>query len=99
MADSEEGMLPEHPRAGIAHHHTHLLATLCLVAMDWAIGAGGFLFTKPAAVEAEGGVIEQGTTFGAQSCLRLMMIAAVTFHHGHDGLVFPLQALAAPQWR
>ncbi|ORM81712.1 hypothetical protein HA44_08430 [Mixta gaviniae] len=52
MANSENGVTPEHTRPRPAHDLLHLFALCRLIAVDWALLTGGLLFAEGAAVKA-----------------------------------------------
>jgi hypothetical protein len=51
MTQAQQRMMPEHPRAGIAHYDFDLLASHALIAVHRTICAGWFLATEPASAQ------------------------------------------------
>ncbi len=94
MAQGEDRMAPEHFGTGIAHDDANLFAALGLIAVDGTMRAGGFFGPKPAALEAEGGVIQQTAALGAKFSRGAMMILAIAGDHGGDRLPFMPQSFA-----
>jgi len=51
MPDGHDGVMPDHPRSGIAHHVFDALAHLGFVAVHRAVLAGGFFITEGAFIQ------------------------------------------------
>ena len=94
VAQGQNRMPPEHARAGIAHHRPDLFAPGWLIAVNRALVTNGFLGSKPAALQSDGGIIQQPLAFRAECRPRAMMVSAITLHHRRDRLPLPSQTLA-----
>src|SRR5262249_19013053 len=90
VAQAEQWVFPKHARACIAHDDFDLFAAIALVAVNGAFGAGWFFDAKPAALQAEAGVIQQGLAFGTEAVV--VSIATVDANHSRDGLEFAREA-------
>jgi hypothetical protein len=89
MANGQDRVLPEHTRSGISHHALDLFTPRRLVAVDRAIGAGGFQFSEPAAFQADGGVIQKRLAFGTKSVDGSVVIPAIALDHRGQGPALP----------
>jgi hypothetical protein len=94
MAQAENGMVPEHARAGIAHDGADLFAAGRLVAVDGTLDTDGLLRAKTASFQPQGRIIQQGLAFGAKGGPGGVMVAAVAANHGGNGLPLAGQARA-----
>jgi hypothetical protein len=95
MEDRQHRMPLQHAGAREAHHLAHLLARLGPVAVDRAVGAGGFFGPVGTAVEPLIGVIEELVALRAQS-VRAVVVAAVELDHGAHRSPFALQSPGFP---
>ena len=53
MENSQDRVAFQHARSGIAHHLAHFFAHVGFIAVDRAVGAGGFLLSKWTMVQAD----------------------------------------------
>jgi len=94
MAEAQNGVAPEHAGTGITHNRSNLLAPDALIAMDGAPGADGFVRPKPAAIQPNGGIIQELPALRAKGGADMVMGLTVTADHGGHGLVFTGETLA-----
>jgi hypothetical protein len=99
VAQAQEGVMPEHARAGILHNRLNLVTPFALVAVDGAAGAGGFFDAKPAAFKAQGGVVQELLAVGAKAGGTPVLSSAIATHHGSDRLPLSRQPLAGASRR
>jgi len=60
--------------------------------MDWAIGAGGFFDPELAALEADGGVVEELLAVSAEAWASAMILCAEQLHHSGHRAPFTVKA-------
>jgi hypothetical protein len=78
MADGQKRVVPDHSRAGKAHNRPDFFSHLWFVTVDPAVAAGRLSLLEGAAAEPQHGIIEQFTTFVAESPLSgVMLLTAV----------------------
>ena len=88
MANSHNGMMEDHPRAGKAHDLPDPFPHVCFVAMHLAVGAEGLGLHEGTLVAAEPCISVQRGTFGAEFPAA-MVFSAVDGDHQRNGLFFP----------
>jgi len=96
MHHCKHRMTVDHAWAGVAHHHSHRLPHLRLVAVHPALGASSLAFLERAPVEALQRIVTQGSTFLANRC-RAVDISTVQRDHGCDCLLLTVYA-AVSDW-
>ena len=84
-------MPPEHPRAGVAHDGLDLLPQRRLIAMNRAIGTGGYVFLKWAPLQSALNVIPQRRAVRAESGCISVPAFAVKPDHGLDRASFAVE--------
>ena len=82
MPNCQNRMAQQHARAGEAHDHLDPGAHIRLVAMDRALGTGGFALLERAFLEPLKGIILQFLAFAAQTGLSAVLFLAVKQKHG-----------------
>ncbi len=86
VADSEDGVAPDHTGAGVAHDFSDLCSLGFLVAVDGAVSAGWFVGAVRAFGKPFLGVVQELATVFAQRWGRAVMGLAVDPHHGPDSM-------------
>ena len=86
-------MFPHHARPRVTHHGLDLLPALAAVAVNRALGAGGFFRAEMAAIQPLIHVAREILAFRALSRCGLVMITAIDPDHGANSLPFPGQPL------
>jgi hypothetical protein len=81
MPQAQDGMPPQHLRAGINHDGAHLFAAFALVAMHRTLRAHRFLRAEMAALQPHLGVIQKLPARRAQTGRRLMPVATENLQH------------------
>ena len=90
MAQGEPGVMPQHARAAPLHDQLYLFAHGRGIAVDVAVGTGGFVAVAIAA--APQALVGEGLQLLAVAAGGiLMMVVAVEADHGADRLLFPLE--------
>ena len=91
MIDSQEGMAQGHFGTRVTHHFADVFPHGRLVAVNRAVGAHR-LFIAPGTLSESGqGVVDECRAGLAEAIvIRRMVILAVDFEHGSNGLFFPL---------
>ena len=92
MARGKPGVPQHHARPSIAHHRPHLFPARALIAMHRALHAGRFLRAELAAIQPDSGIVQQGTTLGAQSLPATVLALAIDPQHGTHGGEFASQS-------
>lgn len=92
MPDGGERMTPQHTRSCIAHYDTNLLTHCRLIAVDGALFASWFFFTKLAMLQTRMSVFEQGRTLFTNSFRVMLMASAIDSHHLPDGTLLSFYA-------
>jgi hypothetical protein len=86
VADSEDGVVPQHARAGVAHHRLRLLPQCRLVTMDWTVRTGGLVITVGTFLQPLPRVGLKPGALETQAALRAVLVAAEQPYHRLDGL-------------
>jgi hypothetical protein len=94
MEKHQDGMPPDHFRAGKTHHFLDAFAIGSLVAVHGTVGAGGFLLTERAPLQTFIGVGAEIGTCGAKFSSDPMPSAAIIGDHGADQLSLARQRLS-----
>ncbi len=84
-------MMPKHLRARPAHNLLHLFPFGRLIAVDRALAAGGFVFTKDAFIKALHGIVIQRLIMGGLR-QRLRAFALIQRNHFLDSELFTIEA-------
>ena len=80
MPQGRNRVVPQHPRAGVAHDDAHPLPHLRFITMYGAQPAGRFPFTERTAVQAREGVASQLLADGTQLGVPLLAPAVEAYH-------------------
>gem|GEM_PF-2160811 len=91
VQERKDGVAQEHSRAGVAHDGADTFPHGGFVAMNRAVGAGGFVRAEAASVGARDGVIEQLRAFRAEGTGGCVMSAAVHPDHRADCAFFAVE--------
>jgi hypothetical protein len=94
MAKTKNRVLPQHARTGVTHHCSDLFAPNALIAMDRTLGTHGLVRTKPAALEADGSIIQKLPALRAKGRVNMVMAFAIAANHGGNCSAFAGKALA-----
>jgi hypothetical protein len=89
VAQAQHRMLPNHPRACVAHHNARLPAAPVPVTADGTSVARGLFPSETTAFQPHGGVGQKSPALRAQSLCLPMMVAAVDPHHRRNRPPFP----------
>jgi len=89
-----QGVTPWHSGPGKAHHITRHLPLSRLVAVNWAICAGGLVCTVWTLLKPSLGVLHQSHTVRAQAgaFMILMVMAAIDTRHANKRFMFASQS-------
>lgn len=94
VEDSQQGVMEQHERTGETHHLTDLFPTVRAVAMDRAVGTGGFGWSIRAVIKTLKGILLQVITIRTEVAIHSTMggltIQADQFH---DRVNFTFQAV------
>jgi len=85
MADGEQRVGEEHTRAGESHDLADVFAAGRRIAVNGASGAGWFVLSEGAVVEAGKTVLKKIITIGAKSVITIMLTAAIKPDHSANG--------------
>ncbi len=91
MPDGADGMVQQHPRAGITHHLSNPLPHLAFITMNRTLLAGGFPLSELAGVQPPMGIRQQFPATRAQVLVALLFPAIKPYHLLHHSL-FPFNA-------
>ena len=86
VADGQNGMRFQHPRAAVAHDGADLFAHVGLIAMHLAVGTEGFVLHERAFVAAHVRVVDQRGAVFAGLCGFVVIAAVERNHFGDDAL-------------
>ena len=93
VRDGTYGMPAYHARACIAHNYPDLPALPLLVAVDGAIGTGGFVLAVRAFLQTPVRVIHQiFTAFAKVAAIRFVMVGTINNAHAPQGCMFAFQS-------
>ena len=78
-------MVPQHPRAGVAHYLPGLVFSRRLVTVYWTVGAGWFVFAIGAFVQPHPSIVQELLTRFAEGIAGTTMVGGTidAHHFGH----------------
>jgi hypothetical protein len=82
----------EHARPGVAHHLPDLNAFAGCIAVDWTLGAGGFVLLERATVQSISDISKKFAALLARDGPAAVVISAEATDHGFHGPGFTLHA-------